>query len=211
MELRAAFLPAPLHGPVHGVLTRAEVRGGVLDSRVAEARVLLGFESQTRQTGVTRVPVDVGRSRRGVRTRGGGRVERRVAEVVEVVEAVEAGRGHGHAGAHAHAHGGDGAGRGRRRRRRRRGGEHGLGRQRADGVHRVEEREALGRERGRSEPFGRRRPVVVGVARVHVVVGLHQAVKLRAEAVLTQLGLLVALPLPPFGATVLEPNLQQNK
>lgn len=162
--------------------------------------MLLGFQSQAGQARVTRVPVNIRRGRRRIGAGGGGhgRVERRAAQVVEVVEAVEAGardaghrRGH-HAG--RHAHGGDGAGR----------GEHALRRQGVD-VHRVEEGEALGGQRGGREALGR--PVVVRVARVHVVVGLHEPVELRPEAVLAQLGLLVALPLSPFGPAVLEPNL----
>lgn len=188
------------HGPVHGVLAGAQVGRGVLHAGVAKAGVLLGFESQAGQARVTRVPINVWRRRRGVRTgrRGHCRVEGGVAQVVQVVQAVEAGAGHAgdrrghHAG--GHAHGGDGVGR----------GEHALGGQRVD-IHGVEEGEALGGEGGGGEALGC--PVVVRVPGVHVIVGLHQAIELRPEAVLAQLGLLVPLSLPPFGSAVLEPNL----
>lgn len=77
--------------------------------------MLLGFESEGRETGAARVTVDpVRRGGRGsVRARGGahGRIDRGAAEAVQVADAVHA-RGH----AHAHAHGGNGT----------RGREHGL-------------------------------------------------------------------------------------
>lgn len=164
--------------------------------------MLLGFQSQAGQAGVTSVPVHVGRGRRRVGARRGGhpRVERRVTEVVQVIEAVEAGARH--AGDrrwhHAGSHGGYGVGR----------REHGLRGQRVD-VHGVEEREAFGGQRGRREALGG--PVVVRVAGVHVFVGLHESVELRAEAALAELGLLVPLPFPPLGSPVLEPNLRAKE
>lgn len=161
--------------------------------------MLLGFQSQAGQAGVASVPVHVGRGRGRVGTRRGGhpRVERRVTEVVQVIEAVEAGARHASDRRRHHAgrHGGYGVGR----------REHGLRGQRVD-VHGVEEREAFGGQRGRRQALGG--PVVVRVARVHVFVGLHESVELRAEAVLAQLGLLVPLAFPPLGSSVLEPNLQ---
>lgn len=188
------------HGPVHGVLAGAQVGRGVLHAGVAEARVLLGFQSQAGQARVTCVPVNVRRG--GRRVRAGGRgdrgIQRGAAQVVEVVEAVEAGARHpGHGRGHhagGHAHGRDGVG----------GREHALRRQGVD-VHGVEEGEALGGQGGRREALGG--PVVVRVAGVHVVVGLHEAVELRPEAVLAQLRLLVAFALSPFGSAILEPDL----
>lgn len=199
---RIFFAVRVLDGSVHRVLARAQIGGWVLHAGVSETRVLLGFQSQAGQAGVASVSVHVGRGggRVGARRRGHARVERRVAEVVQVVEAVEAGARHaGHRRRHhAGGHGGDGVGR----------REHGLRGQRVD-VHGVEEREALGGQGGGREALGG--PVVVRVARVHVVVGLHESVELRAEAVFAELGLLVPLPLPPLGSPVLEPNLEQSK
>lgn len=187
------------HRPVDCVLASTQVGGRVLHAGVAEARVLLRFQSQAGQARVTSVPINVRRSRRRVRT-GGRRhrgIQRRAAQVVQVIQAIEAGaRDAGHRGGHhagRHTHGGDGVGR----------GEHALRRQGVD-VHRVEEGEALGGQGRRREALGG--PVVVGVAGVHVVVGLHEPVELRPEAVLAQLGLLVALALPPLGPAILEPN-----
>lgn len=164
--------------------------------------MLLGFQSEAGQAGVTSVPVHVRRGRRRVGARRGGHpgVERRVTEVVQVIEAVEAGARHaGHRrGHHAGSHGGDGVGR----------REHGLRGQGVD-VHGVEEGEAFGGEGGRREALGG--PVVVRVARVHVFVGLHESVELRAEAVFAELGLLVSFPFPPLGSPVLEPNLEGKK
>ncbi len=54
------------------------------------------------------------------------------------------------------------------------------GRQRID-VHGIEKGEAFGRQRGRREPLCS--PVVVRVAGIHVFVGLHKSVELRAETV----------------------------
>lgn len=187
---------------VHGVLARAQVSRRVLHAGVSKARVLLGFQSQAGQAGVTSVPVHVRGRRRRVGTRGRGHpgVEGRVTEVVQVIEAVEAGardagdRGRHHAGSH-----------GRYRVGRR---EHGLRGQGVD-VHGVEEGEALGGEGGRREALGG--PVVVRVAGIHVVVRLHESVELRPEAVFAKLGLLVSLPFPPLGSSVFEPNLQSRK
>lgn len=121
---------------VHGVLTGAQVSARVLHAGVSEARVLLGFESEARQAGVTSVPVDIGRRGRRVRTRRRWHsgVERWVAEVIQVVEAVEARTGDpcDRRWDHAGRHGGDGVGR----------GEHGLGGERVD-VHGVEEGKAF--------------------------------------------------------------------
>lgn len=55
--------------------------------------MLLGFQSQAGQARVTRVPINVRWSRRRVRT-GGRRhrgIQRRAAQVVQVIQAVEAG------------------------------------------------------------------------------------------------------------------------
>lgn len=65
----------------------------VLHAGVAEAGVLLCFQSQAGQARVTRVPINVRRSRR--RVRAGRRwhrgIQRRAAQVVQVIQAVEAG------------------------------------------------------------------------------------------------------------------------
>lgn len=188
---------------VHGVLASAQVGGRILHAGVSKTRVLLGFQSQAGQTGVTSVPVHVrrGRGRVGARRRGHPGVEGRVAEVVQVVEAVEAGARHaGHRRRHhAGSHGGYGVGRRR---------EHSLRGQGVD-VHGVEEGEAFGGQGGRREALGG--PVVVRVARVHVLVGLHESIELRTEAVFAKLGLLVPFPFPPLGSPVLEPNLAPEK
>lgn len=81
------------HRPVHGVLASTQVGCRVLHAGVAEAGVLLCFQSQAGQARVTRVPINVRRSRR--RVRAGGRwhrgIQRRAAQVVQVIQAVEAG------------------------------------------------------------------------------------------------------------------------
>lgn len=192
----------PLDWSVHGVLASAEIRRRVLHTGVSKTGVLLGFQSQAGQAGVTSVPVHVRRrgGRVGTRRRGHPGVEGRVTEVVQVVEAVEAGARHARhrRGHHTGSHGGYGVG----------GREHGLGGQGVD-VHGVEEGEALGGQGGRRQTL--RGPIVVRVAGVHVFVGLHESVELRAEAVLAELGLLVPLPFPPLGSSVLKPNLRQKK
>ncbi|KAG8128605.1 hypothetical protein E2320_015418 [Naja naja] len=163
---------------------------GALQAAVAEVRVLLGLQPQAGQAGVASVPVDAVRGARRAVGAGGsrhGRVEGRAAQVVEA--------GVSHARHGRRAHGGRHAHRGQRAGRR----EHGLGRrQRAHGV---EEGEALGGERRRRQALGV--PVVGRVARVYVVVGLHQAAELRHIAVLAEVHLLVAFPLPPLCATLL--------
>lgn len=188
------------HWPVDRILASTQVGGRVLHAGVAEAGVLLCFESQAGQARVTSVPINVRRSRRCVRTSGRRHrgIQRRAAQVVQVIQAIEAGaRDAGHRGGHhagRHTHGGNGVGR----------GEHALRRQGVD-VHRVEEGEALGGQGRRREALGG--PVVVGVARVHVIVRLHEPIELRPEAILAQLSLLVAFPFSPFGPAILEPNL----
>lgn len=100
---------------VHGVLASAQISGRILHTGISKTGVLLGFQSQAGQAGVTSVPVHIRRGRRRVRARRRGhpRVEGRVAEVVQVIEAVEAGARH--AGDrrwhHAGSHGGYGVGR----------------------------------------------------------------------------------------------------
>lgn len=157
--------------------------------------MLLGLQPQAGQAGVASVPVDaVGGARRAVGASGRrhGRVEGRAAQVVEAGVG-HAGHGRGPHGG-GHAHGGQRAGR----------REHGLGRrQRAHGV---EEGEALGGERRGRQALGV--PVVGRVARVDVLVRLHQAAELRHVAVLAKVHLLVAFPLPPLRAPVLEPDLR---
>lgn len=164
--------------------------------------MLLGFESEGGQAGVASVPVNaVRRAGRPVRTRGRrhGRVDPRCADPVQVADVVETRGGHARHGrvAHpgGHGHGGDGVGR----------REHGL---RGEGAHGVEEGEVLGGQRRRGEALVG--PVVVGVRRVHVVVGLHEAAELRQVAVLAQVHLLVPLPLPPLGPAVFEPHLEDT-
>lgn len=184
------------------VLTGVQAGPGALQAAVPERRVLLGLESQGGQAGVARVPVHaVGGAGGPVGTRGGrhGRVDAGPPDAVQVADVVEArGRHARHRGvAHpgGHAHGGDGGGR----------GEDGLG---GEGAHGVEEGEVLGGERRRGQALVG--PVVVGVGRVHVVVGLHEAAELRQVAVLTQVHLLVPLPLPPLGPAVFEPHLHRH-
>lgn len=85
----------PSHGPVHSILAGAEVGHGVLDCRVREVGMLLCFEPQAGQTGVTGVSVHVGAGSGGIGARGCShrhRVESCGAvEVVEVPQVVEPG------------------------------------------------------------------------------------------------------------------------
>lgn len=165
--------------------------------------MLFGFESERRQAGVARVPVNAVRGAgRPVRTGGRrhGRVDAGRSDPVQVADVVQTRGGHARHGGVAHAgghgHGGDGVGR----------GEHGL---RGERAHGVEEGEVLGGERrGREALVG---PVVVGVGRVHVLVGLHEAAELRQVAVLAQVHLLVPFALPPLGAAVFEPHLKDTR
>lgn len=165
--------------------------------------MLFGFESECGQAGVASVPINaVRRPGRPVRTSRGrhGRVDPGRTDPVQVADVVETRGGHARhgGGAHSgsHAHGGDGVGR----------REHGLRCKRAHGV---EESEVLGGQRGRSQALVG--PVVVGVGRVHVVVRLHEAAELGQVAVLTQVHLLVPLPLPPLGPAVFKPHLEETR
>lgn len=192
------------HGSVHRILASAQVGSGILHAGIAKTGVLLGFKSQTRQARVTCVPINIRRCWRSIRTgwRWHCRIQGGIAQVVQVIQAVEAGardpgdcrRYH----AWRHTHGGDGVWR----------GEHALRRQRVD-IHGVEERKAFGGEGSGGQALSC--PVVVGVAGVHIIVGLHEAVKLWTEAVFAKLGLLVPFSLSPFGSAVLEPNLQKRE
>lgn len=188
------------HGSVHRVLASAQVGSGVLHTGIAKTGVLLGFKSQTRQARVTRVPINIRRCWRSIRTgwRWHCRIQGGIAQVVQVIQAVEAGTGHPcdcrRYHAWRHTHGGYGVWR----------GEHTLRRQRVD-IHGVEKRKTFGGEGSGGQALGC--PVVVRVAGVHVIVGLHEAIKLRTEAVFAKLGLLVPFSLSPFGSAVLEPNL----
>lgn len=165
--------------------------------------MLLCLQSQARQTGVASVPIHVGRRRRsiGTRRRWNSRIQRGVAKVVQVVEAVETGswhtshRGRDHTG--CHTHGGDGVW----------WGKHGL---RGEGIdiHGIEEREAFGGQGSGREALSS--PIVVRVAGIHVVVRLHESVELRAEAVLAKLSLLIPLPFPPLRSAILEPHLKNK-
>lgn len=154
--------------------------------------MLLGFQPQGGYAGShggALFTVDVGRRWGGVRARGC-----RIAEAV-----------------HRHADAGHDAGAGDSLRGGRVEAAHALAGvdQRVD-VDGVESgpRKALCAEGGRDF----RRPVVVGgVAGVEgVVEGLHQAVELRAEAVL-ELSRGVALAFPPFCPTIFEPHLGRRK
>lgn len=165
--------------------------------------MLFGFESECGQAGVASVPINaVRRPGRPVRTSRGrhGRVDPGRTDPVQVTDVVETRGGHARhgGGAHSgsHGHGGDGVGR----------REHGLRCKRAHGV---EESEVLGGQRGRGQALVG--PVVVGVGRVHVFVRLHEAAELRQVAVLTQVHLLVPLPLPPLGPAVFKPHLEETR
>lgn len=165
--------------------------------------MLFGFESECGQAGVASVPINaVRRPGRPVRTSRGrhGRVDPGGSDPVQVTDVVKTRGGHARhgGGAHSggHGHGGDGVGR----------REHGLRCKRAHGV---EESEVLGGQRGRGQALVG--PVVVGVGRVHVVVGLHEAAELGQVAVLTQVHLLVPLALPPLGPAVFKPHLEETR
>lgn len=199
-DSHAVFYLHSSHGSVHRVLASAQVGSRVLHTGIAKTGVLLGFKSQTRQARVTCVPINIRRCWRSIRTgwRWHCRIQGGIAQVVQVIQAVEAGAGHPgdcrRYHAWGHTHGGYGVWR----------GEHALRRQRVD-IHGVEKREAFGGQGSGGQALGC--PVVVRVAGVHVIVGLHEAVKLRTEAIFTKLGLLVPFSLSPFGSAVLEPNL----
>lgn len=182
------------------ILTGVQAGAGALQAAVSKSRMLFGFESECRQAGVASVPVNaVRRAGRAIRAGRGrhGRVDAGGADPIQVADVVEARGGHARHGrvAHpgGHGHGGDGVW----------GGEHGL---RGEGAHGIEEGEVLGGQRRRGEALVG--PVVVGVGRVHVVIGLHEAAELRQVAVLAQVHLLVPLPLPPLGSAVFEPHLK---
>lgn len=83
-----------LDGSIHCVLASAQIRRRVL--HVSKTRVLFGFQSQARKTGVTSVPVHIRRGRRrvGAGRRRNSRIQRGIAEVVQVIQAVQTGARH---------------------------------------------------------------------------------------------------------------------
>lgn len=84
------------HGSVHRVLASAQIGSGVLHTGIAKTGVLLGLKSQTRQARVTCVPINIRRCWRSIRTgwRWHCRIQGGIAQVVQVIQAVEAGAGH---------------------------------------------------------------------------------------------------------------------
>lgn len=93
---RSVFYLDVSHGSVHRVLASAQVGSGVLHAGIAKTGVLLGFKSQTRQARVTCVPINIRRCWRSIRTgwRWHCRIQGGIAQVVQVIQAVEAGAGH---------------------------------------------------------------------------------------------------------------------